>query len=168
MLFHMSETGKDIARMQKGLADYYKYTPLPPEVAFEAMARYIKCLPQEFYEKSEFIEKGAQIRGRQMNMVTLSDTPLANRYERIVIGHYGAFIEISDENINKLFLKVKEGEEYRINNPHYTDRVKYEWWTTKDDSDCKLYYQKRTVDYADYRPGYWYISPYEVRERYAS
>jgi hypothetical protein len=29
----------------------------------------------------------------------------------------------------------------------------------------KLYHQLRTVDYADYRVGFWYISPFALRDK---
>jgi exo-beta-1,3-glucanase (GH17 family) len=35
-------------------------------------------------------------------------------------------------------------------------------WRTKDQINVKVYDQKRTVDYADYRVGLFYISPFEL------
>lgn len=155
-------TYKEILDYQNKLANDYNYKPLPPNVAFKAMALYMNELPQKFTCSTQgFTPTGAYIKAVDTPIVTLNGTTLANKYERIVIGHYGAFIEISDDDINHLFIKVREGQEYRINNSKYADHVKYEWYTTHDESDCKLYFQKRTVDYADYKPGYWYISPYE-------
>jgi len=59
-------------------------------------------------------------------------------------------------------LKIKSGQEYRINDPKYSEHVKYWWLTPKDLSDMKVYYQKRIVSYADYKPEMFYVSPYEV------
>lgn len=157
----ISET-KKMLNMQDNLAKEYGYKPLPPETAFAAMYKYLKELPEEFKGKTTYTTTGAAVKGKKLSLYTHEGTLLANKYERIVIGHYGAFIEIADDDMNKLFLKVKEGQEYRINDPEFRDRVKYQWWTTTDGSDCKLYYQQKGVSYADYQPGYWYVSPYEV------
>jgi hypothetical protein len=35
-------------------------------------------------------------------------------------------------------------------------------WRTKDQSNVKVYEQSRTVDYADYRVGLFYISPFDL------
>lgn len=83
-------------------------------------------------------------------------------YKRIVIGDYGAFIEFTPEQANHYLFKVQEGQEYRINDPKYSKNVKYEWLTLKDKSGIKIYKQKKTVSYADYKKGMFYVSPHEV------
>jgi len=35
-------------------------------------------------------------------------------------------------------------------------------WRTKDQSNAKVYDQKRTVDYANYKVGLFYISPFDL------
>jgi hypothetical protein len=35
-------------------------------------------------------------------------------------------------------------------------------WRTKDQSKVKVYDQKRTVEYADYKVGLFYISPFDL------
>jgi len=35
-------------------------------------------------------------------------------------------------------------------------------WKTKDQSNVKVYDQKRTVEYADYKVGLFYISPFDL------
>ena len=35
-------------------------------------------------------------------------------------------------------------------------------WRTKDQSNVKVYEQKRSVDYADYKVGLFYISPFDL------
>lgn len=42
------------------------------------------------------------------------------------------------------------------------EHVKYLWLTADDNSDVKVYDQKRLVEYADYKPGMLYVSVYEV------
>ena len=43
----------------------------------------------------------------------------------------------------------------------YKDRVKYDWLTIKG-MDIKVYHQKRTVNYADYKVGKYYVSVHDV------
>ena len=35
-------------------------------------------------------------------------------------------------------------------------------WRTKDQSSVKVYEQSKTVDYADYKVGFFYISPFDL------
>jgi hypothetical protein len=35
-------------------------------------------------------------------------------------------------------------------------------WRTNDEGNMKVYEQKRTVDYADYKVGLFYISPFDL------
>lgn len=79
-----------------------------------------------------------------VNLESKSGTIIAKGYNRIVIGDYGASIEITKEQIYKNALCVKKGEEYRYK------------------SDCKIYFQQKRVSYADYKVGMFYISPYEL------
>ena len=44
----------------------------------------------------------------------------------------------------------------------WEDRVFYLGWRTKGQSNVKVYDQKRTVDYADYKVGLFYISPFDL------
>ena len=45
------------------------------------------------------------------------------------------------------------------------NKVKYLWLTIKDNSCIKIYYQKKSVDYADYKPGMLYVSVHEVFDK---
>lgn len=87
---------------------------------------------------------------------------LTHGYTRVVIGDFGAYVEISTEQIVKENLIVKAGQEFRIGDPKYKDSVKYNWLTVEGDEDVKVYYQKRTVAYADYKVGMIYIDPREL------
>lgn len=100
--------------------------------------------------------------GQQINLYSSGGLLIASGYERIVIGDYGAYIEVSPEQIIKDSLRIQSGQEYRINDERFKDRVKYVWLTAKDDSGIKIYFQRRRVAYADYLPGMYYISPDEI------
>ena len=38
----------------------------------------------------------------------------------------------------------------------------YAEYRSNDDADVKVYWQKKAVDYADYRVGLYYISPFDL------
>ncbi len=82
-----------------------------------------------------------------------TDEKLANNYERAVTGDHGAYIEIAEKDIKKNILHIKKGHEWRLKNK----LCKYVWYESSDGD--KVYYQRNTVKYADYKPGYYYIDP---------
>lgn len=83
-------------------------------------------------------------------------------YKRIVIGDYGAYIEIPPKFMAVENIKIKPGQEYRFEEKY--KNIKYHWYCLKYDEEVKIYYQKNTVSYADYIPEMCYISPYDVDE----
>jgi len=96
--------------------------------------------------------------------LALSDgSPFATTYECVVIGDYGPYIELTtDQIVATLHVpgnqewRLKPGREFCVCRP-----LKYEWWeTTLGD---KVYKQRGRVRYADYKVGYYYISPFSVR-----
>ena len=99
--------------------------------------------------------------GDNVQLKSKHGTPLMKGYDRVVIGDYGAFIETSPDKMYRQYIRVKPGEEYRMNDPQYKN-CKYVWLTATDDSGVKIYFQKHSVDYADYVPGKIYVSPFEV------
>jgi len=84
---------------------------------------------------------------------------LATTYTRIVIGDHGAYVEISPEAIRMDALRLKLGQECRVQNP----LCKYVWYESKEGD--KVYYQKGTVKYADYKIGQYYVDPTLVKNR---
>lgn len=138
---------------QQKTAEKYKYKPIPISL-FEGNIRekYEQALPEWCLD--EF--------NRKYPLYSADGVMVCTGYERVVIGDYGAFVEISPEQICKESLICQRGQEYRIHDKKFADRVKYIWLTTKDSSGCKIYFQKKAVSYADYIPGMYYISPYEV------
>ena len=157
--------GKDALLYQDQLAHNYKYKKL--ENSNPIHLKYIDELPLGFTAKEHTItpniKNGYEIKPEfPIPIYSRKGTLIANKMNRIVIGDYGAFIEIAPSDMVLPNIKIKEGQEYRINDEKYSQKVKYHWYTTKDESNCKLYYQQKFVTYADYKPGFWYISPHEV------
>ena len=90
---------------------------------------------------------------------TKSGTHVATGYERIVIGGRGPYIEFKADQIVEESFSIPEDQEYRK-----TDRrVYYIEARSDDESNVKLYIQRRTVKYADYKVGMLYISPFELK-----
>lgn len=76
---------------------------------------------------------------------------LAVGYERVVIGGRGPYIEFSDHQIKELAFESPVG----VHHVYYIEgRSRL--------SEVKLYFQLKPVDYADYRIGMFYISPFDV------
>lgn len=136
-------------QFQDDLSKEYYYGKLPEDKSEEVRAYYRATLPSLDPDKP---------------IKTLNGTMISNRFERVVIGDYGAFIEFKEEDLCKEKIVVKAGQEYRVTNPRYADKVKYIWLTVSDDSDVKLYYQKRCVTYADYKRGMFYVSPHQITQ----
>ena len=89
---------------------------------------------------------------------SLSGTPLFEGYVRVVIGERGPYIEFDKDNVIFDNFHITESCEYRKKDK----RVYYVEFRSKDDSYVKLYYQKKTVNYADYLIGYYYANPFEL------
>lgn len=147
----ISETGARMLKFQEQLADEYKYKPIPRTFFKDVRAEFEETLPE-----------WCNMSGDTTKLETRSGTVIASGYNRIVIGDYGAFVEFSRAQANARHLKIKEGQSYRIEDQRYAEHVKYLWLTADDDSDVKVYDQKRSVEYADYKPGMLYVSVYEV------
>ncbi len=88
-------------------------------------------------------------------------TVIAERYERIVHGGRGDYVEIAEEDINRKALRIPKYAEWRLA-PGWMGKVFYIEHRTTDTSCVKLYEQRRLVDYADYRLGFWYVSVKDV------
>ncbi len=85
---------------------------------------------------------------------------LANNYTRIVHGGRGSYVEIDPSQIIKSEVMIAPGEEYRFDES-WRNKVYYFWYVTKT-GNRKVYYQLKTVSYADYIIGMVYVSPDDV------
>jgi hypothetical protein len=91
---------------------------------------------------------------------TKSGLLVARGYERVVIGGRGPYIEFADAAIFRENLHIPPDQKWRFD-PIY-DYVYYYEYRTNDEANVKCYLQQKRVDYADYREGYWYISPFDL------
>ena len=124
------------------LVQKYKYKPLPKEESIKIKQIYSENIPNLLANRPLKDSCGNNI---------------STGFERIVIGDYGAYIEMSEKQMNLDILYIPNRQKFRLSPGFYG---KYIWLTS--DGDNKIYKQIRTVSYADYRVGYYYISPYEV------
>jgi len=127
--------------------EYNQYTPLPKQESE---------LIREYYKSQLTL----LIEGQDINIYSPKDTLISVGYSQIIVGDYGAYLEISSNQIIRENIKVKIGQEYRFDSKY---KVKYYWYEPIDGTNVKIYLQKRKVKYADYRRGYFYISPDEVK-----
>ena len=76
-------------------------------------------------------------------------------------GGRGPQVEILPGHLIWDSLQIPDEEKYRLEHP-WKDKVFYVEWRTKDQSNVKVYDQKRTVDYADSKVGLFYMSPFDL------
>ena len=126
----------------------YNYKPLPASLSLVQLKLYQETLPQ-----------WCKIDGDTCTIYAGS-LPIATGYDRIVIGDYGAYIEIPPRMMIIDNIQIKPGEGYRFQERY--KNVKYYWLCPITTENVKIYWQKNTVKYADYLPERFYISPYEV------
>ena len=143
-----------VTRYIEKLVHDWSYRPIPPLFSEEAKTLYRVTLPGWLQESDPKV----------IPICTLKGTEFASGFSRVVIGDYGAFLEIAGNQINRDVIHVQPGQEYRLGEPRYAEHVKYIWTTVPDGSNVKIYWQKKTVEYADYRPGMYYVSPFEIQK----
>lgn len=139
--------------LQNKLSEKYNYKKLPSNLSEFVRNEYLKSLP-------DLLKLNGDL---DFEIYSKKETLISIGYNRIVIGDYGAFIEFDKNQVVYENIQIKKGEEYRIYDDHYNKNVKYIWYTAKDDSNIKIYYQQKTVSYADYIPNVFYVSPYEIK-----
>ena len=86
---------------------------------------------------------------------------VATGYTRVVIGGRGPYIEFLSGHLIWDSLQIPDGEKCRLVHP-WKDKVFYVEWRTKDQSNVKIYDQKKSVDYADYKVGLFYTAPFDL------
>jgi len=79
----------------------------------------------------------------------------AEGYERVVHGGRGDYVELTkDQIVVELKSKFKQPLPESI-----SDEPFYYYWLIPIGREEKIYWQCRTVNYADYKIGFYYISP---------
>ena len=84
-------------------------------------------------------------------------TIVGRGYLRIVWGGRGPYVEFGDDMITKQ-KGIKQGEAWRCQEG-FGNKAFYEHWETVDHLHTMIYRQRKRVDYADYRPFFYYVDP---------
>lgn len=93
-------------------------------------------------------------------LYTETKLKVATGYNRIVFGQRGPYIEFTKGQIIKDSMYVPKDVAWKLQ-PKYAEKIFYIEMRTKVDN-VKVYFQKQVVDYADYKPGFIYISPFDL------
>jgi hypothetical protein len=93
--------------------------------------------------------------------VYYKDQLLLSGFHRIVIGAHGPYIEFSAEHFRRSIIMTK-GQEWRLNKKY---NVKYLHMNPVGYEELKVYKQLKTVVYADYKVGMYYVDLYKVELR---
>lgn len=139
-----AELKSKIANQIEAYAAKYRYRPLPKKLKDEAYSSYALG-----YNGFDVVGKTPCIGGVRV----------AKGFERLVVGDYGPYLEFTeDQLLIKEVLEIPSGQTWRLDS-EYIKRlglsIKYIWYQY---GKVKVYHQLATVKYADYRPGYFYIS----------
>jgi hypothetical protein len=96
--------------------------------------------------------------GGDIELTTENGLILATGYNRIVIGERGPYVEFNRDQIVHENISVPDNQHWRLKH----DDVYYNEYRSVDYCSVKIYEQRKLVDYADYRIGMWYISPFQL------
>jgi len=91
---------------------------------------------------------------------TASGLHVASGYQRVVFGKRGPYIEFQKGQVLKHNIHVPDNEKWRLDASQNCKVYYYEYRTNED--NVMIYLQKKTVDYADYKVGLVYISPFDL------
>lgn len=129
------------------LVEKYKYRPLPKKVSEEARALY-----------------NANLNGFEIKRTTnIQGVPFCTRYNRVVVGDYGAYLEIEEKDLIQA-LTIPEKQKWRYNEEYVKSKdlsLKYYWLEYEG---IKVYHQIAKVKYADYKPNKFYVSVLDFDE----
>lgn len=82
----------------------------------------------------------------------------ANQFIRVVHGGRGDYVEFNEEQILSPLISRFGNDVKEKTSEHY-----YYWMYPESDRNTKVYFQLKTVKYADYKIGKYYVSPNEFK-----
>lgn len=91
--------------------------------------------------------------------LTKNGCRLAQGYNRVVFGGRGAYVEFKPKHVFHTNIHIPENQLFRLSDP----RIYYIEFRSGDEANVKVYYQMRTVAYADYKIGMFYICPTQLK-----
>lgn len=124
---------------------------------YNSLAKSESEIIKEIYKKHLTLKYPNLTSGKNCQGVVIGENVLLlSQYDRIVIGDHGAYIEF-DESHLRYDLELTESKKYR----NSLSGIKYYWMNPIGFNNIKIYKQTKTVGYASYKAGKYYISPYE-------
>lgn len=97
------------------------------------------------------------VNGDKIPLFTNYQNLIASEYQRVVIGQRGPYVEFTKNQIIDRELYIPKSQLYRLSDP----KIYYIEFRTLI-GNVKVYYQMRSVAYADYLINHFYISPYDL------
>ena len=88
---------------------------------------------------------------------------IATSCNRVVEINNKPFYEIDSISIQKHNLVLEFGEEWRVYDPEWKDKVKFIVLTSKNFEDIQIYYCKTPIAGKDYKQGYYYVPANKVK-----
>jgi hypothetical protein len=116
---------------------------------------------KNIYRQLEMVKKILKRKIDRVNIIYLPNNNILGHMERLVIGNHGPYVEFKSFD-SHIKLKIPEDQEFRLQNK-YIHNVKYLWYYPDPYRGIKIYAQLKTVKYADYKIGYYYVSPYDIK-----
>lgn len=106
-------------------------------------------------------EENIQKISRKYPLYTKNGEKVCERYERIVIGDYGAYVEISASHLSDnhfIYIDQNDPIDETISSRHSSHMT----LALNDESSYTIYFQVKPVPYGNFIPGRFYIDPYDV------
>jgi len=95
------------------------------------------------------------------NFYSKSGILIASGYNRVVIGERGPYIEFERKHFTlNSKLTIPSSQKWRTKPTNLIYYLEFRICPEKD--NIKVYFQKKVVDYADYKIGKFYISPFNL------
>ena len=117
------------------------------------------ALIRQYFEKEYFDKFGFSTK-ENVDIFIDEDKKLCSKVERVVVGDHGPYIEFKPENI-LVDVECVKGKEFK-HDDKYKNTVKYFDENPVGYEGVLLYNQQKTVSYADYKAGMYYVSPYDL------
>jgi hypothetical protein len=90
---------------------------------------------------------------------TKSGLVISKGFVRVLNGGRGSYVEIRADQIVESNIGIPLDKVWRLS----SDKVYYVEYRTKDNSNVKIYHQRKPVEYADYKVGFYYVAAKDVR-----
>lgn len=129
----------------------YHYRPIPATVQTGSVKSYYR----------DRLPAWAKIKiSRKYPLKTKQGDKLCEAYEKIVVGDYGAYVEISASHLLiDQFIYIDEQD---ISENIDTRQKSYMTFVLNTDPDFKILFQVKSVAYGNFIPGRFYVNPYTV------